>query len=134
MPIEFALPYKQTIFGPVGDPRVLLTARTPLGPRDFRFLIDTGADFSLAPRSLADVLTLNWETLPGADLVGVAPETLRARLGSLPLRLQDRDLTVRCLFADIEECPLVLGWADFLDRFVLTIDPLRRRIVLEDAL
>ncbi len=48
--------------------------------------------------------------------------------------MQDRELTVRCLFVDSDQCPIVLGWADFLDRFVLTIDPLRRRIVLGDAL
>ena len=48
--------------------------------------------------------------------------------------MQDRELTVRCLFVDSDECPIVLGCEDFLDRFVLTIDPLQRRIVLDDAL
>lgn len=82
---------------------------------------------------MAESLGLNWETLPSAELVGAAPAPLRSRLGSLPLRLQDRDLTVRCLFLDADECPLVLGWADFLDRFVLMIDPVERQIVLDDA-
>jgi hypothetical protein len=71
--------------------------------------------------------------MPGAELVGVGPELLRARLGTLPLRLHDRDISVRCLFLDADECPLVLEWADFLDHFVLTIDPVRRRVILDEA-
>ena len=134
MPIEFPLAYKPTPFGPVGDPRIPVTLRTRAGDRTFEFVLDTGADFSVAPRGLADLLNINWDTLPSTELVGVGPETLRARLGSLPLRMQGRALSVRCLFVQIEEAPLVLGWADFLDRFVLTIDPVRRRILLEDAL
>ena len=132
MPLEFALTFKPTVFGLIGDPRISISVRTSRGLRDFRFLIDTGADVSLAPRSLADLLELNWERLPRAAFAGVGPETLQARLGSLPFRLDGRDLTVRCLFVDIEESPLVLGWADFLDRFVLTIDPVRRRVILDD--
>ena len=121
------------MLGFVGDPRIPVTLRTPVGDRLQEFLLDTGADFSLAPRRLADLLGLNWETLPGVAVSGVVPEVVRARLGSLPLRVQDRELLVRCLFVDSDECSLVLGWAYFLDRFVLTIDPLRRRITLDDA-
>jgi hypothetical protein len=132
--IEFPLEYKATPLGLVGDPRIPVRVRTPAGYEDSAFLLDTGADCSLAPRRLADLLGLNWETLPGVAFTGAGPGAVRARLGSLPLRVQDRELTVRCLFLDSDECPLVLGWADFLDRFVLTIDPLRRRIILEDAL
>ncbi len=134
MSSEFPLAYKSTPFGIVGDPRIPVMLLTPAGDQTFEFLLDTGADFSLAPRRLAELLTLDWETLLGAALAGVGPETLQARLGSLPPRVQGLDLTVRRLFMDADECPLVLGWADFLDRFVLTIDPVRRLILLEDAL
>ena len=133
MSIEFRLPYKATVLGFVGDPRIPVLLRTPTGDRSYDFLLDTGADFSLAPRRLADLLGLTWETLPSITVSGIGPEAVRTRLGSLPLRVQGRELTVRCLFVDSDECPLVLGWADFLDRFVLAIDPLRRRIVLDDA-
>jgi predicted aspartyl protease len=131
---EFPLAYKATPLGFVGDPRIPVMLRTPAGDRSEHFLLDTGADCSLAPRRLADQLGLNWETLPSIAFTGAGPEMMHARLGSLSLRVQDRDLTVRCLFIDADACPLVLGWADFLDRFVLTIDPLRRRIVLDDAI
>jgi len=40
--------------------------------------------------------------------------------------------TVRCLFVDAPRVPFILGRADFLDRFVLTIDPAQRRIILTE--
>jgi hypothetical protein len=40
--------------------------------------------------------------------------------------------TVRCLFVDAPRAPFILGRADFLDRFVLTIDPAQRRIILTE--
>jgi predicted aspartyl protease len=132
--IEFSLTFKSTPLGMLGDPRIRVTVRTPTVDEPFDFLLDTGADCSLAPRWLADRLGLDWETLPSIAFSSAGPGMVRARLGSLRLRMQERELTVRCLFLDSGACPLVLGWADFLDRFVLTIDPLRRRIVLDDAL
>ena len=51
-----------------------------------------------------------------------------ARLGRLPIRIGGSELTVRCLFVDNPRTPLLLGRADFLDRFVLTVDQPGRRI------
>ena len=51
----------------------------------------------------------------------------------LPIRIGRIVLDVRCMFVDNPRTPLVLGRADFLDRFVLTIDQPRRRIILEEV-
>jgi hypothetical protein len=40
------------------------------------------------------------------------------------------ELTVRCLFVDGPKSLFILGRADFLDRFVLTIDHAQQKIVL----
>jgi predicted aspartyl protease len=108
------------------------TVRTPSGDRTYAFLLDTGADFSIAPRRLALQLGCEWTTLPEARVIGVEQRRVHARLGSLPLRLASRALTVRCLFVDATRAPFIGGRADVLDRFVLTIDPGRQRIVLTD--
>jgi hypothetical protein len=42
-------------------------------------------------------------------------------------------LAVRCLFVDRPNAMVILGRTDFLDRFVLTIDQPRRRLVLSDV-
>ncbi|MCZ6874557.1 MAG: hypothetical protein O7G88_13685 [bacterium] len=67
--------------------------------------LDTGADFSVAPRRLALQLGLERATLPETHVVGVEQGGVRARLGQLPLRLMSRALTMRCLFVDAARAP-----------------------------
>ena len=132
MSIEFPLRSKLTAFGRVSDPTIPIAVQTPGGERTYMFLLDTGADFSVAPRRLAQQVGLEWTTLPEARVVGVEQRGVRARVGQLPIRVKALTCTVRCLFMDTPSAPFILGRADFLDRLILTIDPARQRIVLTD--
>jgi hypothetical protein len=129
--IEFPLAFKDTAFGPISDPRILVEVRTRAGYETFRFLIDTGADFALAPRLLAEEIGLDWPRLPATPIRGVGAGAVPARFGRLPLRIGDVDLTVRCLFVDSPHAMFILGRADFLDRFILTVNQPGRRIILD---
>ena len=128
--IEFPLRHKLTPFGRVSDPSIPVVVHTSAGDRTYYFLLDTGADFSVAPRRLAHQLGLEWAVLPMARVVGVEQGGVQARLGMLPIRLERLELTVRCLFVDAPRVPFILGRADVLDRFILTINPVQQRIVL----
>lgn len=130
--IEFPLLQKQTPFGMVSDPRIPIIVHTVSGDVTFRFLVDTGADFSLAPRRLAQQTGLEWQALPGANVSGVGPGAMPARLGPLALRIGSVELTVRRLFADVPAALFILGRADFLDRFRLSVDTRLSRITLSD--
>lgn len=131
--IEFPLLYKQTPFGPLSDPKIPVGVKTLTGYHTYRFLVDTGADFSVVPRRLAQQVGLDWDTLPEAQMRGVGQGSVEARLGHLPIRLGRVELSVRCLFVDTR-IAFILGRADFLDRFVLTIDHAQHRIVLAEIL
>ena len=130
MSIEFPLPRRQTPLGIVSDPKIPIAVRTLAGYRIYRFLLDTGADVSLAPRRLAEEAGLDWDTLPETRVAGVEQGGVRARMGHLSIRLGDIEPTIRCLFMAAPGAPFILGRADFLDRLVLTIDPGQRRIIL----
>ena len=130
MSIEFPLLTKHTPLGPLNDPKIPVRVRTTDGYRTYRFLIDTGADFSLAPARLALEIGHDWAVLPKTRVTGVEQGSVRARLGVLPLRIQDVDLKVRCLVMVAERPLFILGRADFLDRFTLTIDSWQRKVVL----
>jgi predicted aspartyl protease len=130
--IEFPLGYKQTSFGSLPDPKVPVAVRTHRGWRMYRFLLDTGADFSLAPRRLAEEVGLLWDTLREARVVGIELGGITARLGHLPLRVGSVELSVRCLFIDAASAPFLLGRADFLERFVVTIDTEQDKIILRE--
>lgn len=131
MSIEFHLRQHLTPYGWLSDPIIPVSVRTLTGYVPFGFLIDTGADFCLAPRRLADRTGLDWNTLVPAELIGVEQQGIHARMGTLSVRIADTDLDVRCLFHDGPNTPYILGRADFLDRFVLTIDQGQQRITLD---
>ncbi|MGH2368875.1 MAG: hypothetical protein ACRDI2_11815, partial [Chloroflexota bacterium] len=85
-----------------------------------------------APRHLAEQIGWDWDGLTDARVRGIGQGSVGARLGRLPIRLGHVDLTVRCLFLDAPSVPFLLGCADLLDRFVLTIDQRRGRIILDE--
>jgi predicted aspartyl protease len=130
--IEFPLRQKRTPFGLVSDPKIPVHVRLLRGDRRYYFLLDTGADFSIAPRRLAHQLGLDWEELRASQVIGVEQRGVNARLGLLPIRLGHLGFTVRCFFVDSLRTPFVLGRADFLDLLILHIDPFARRIILDD--
>jgi predicted aspartyl protease len=130
--IEFPLRQKRTPFGLVSDPKIPVHVRFPQGDRRYYFLLDTGADFSIAPRRLAHQLGMEWAELRASQVIGVEQRGVHARLGLLPIRVGQLDFTVRCFFVDALRTPFVLGRADFLDHLILHIDPSARRIILDD--
>jgi len=128
--IEFPLFLKNTPFGPVSDPKIPVGIRTLAGYRTYGFVIDTGADFAVAPGRLAQQIGLDWNALPETRMTGVEQGGVPARVGYLPIRVGNLEFSVRCLFVAIGKPLFLLGRADFLDRFVLTIDQPQRRIIL----
>ena len=132
MSSEFLFPRLTSPFGPLGSPRIPVTVKTRTGELTYRFLIDTGADVSVAPRGLAELVGLDWHGLPEMTVLGIEQAGVTGRLGQLPVRLAGVDFALRCIFLDVPLAlgPLLLGRADFLDRFVLTLDAARGRITL----
>lgn len=129
---EFPLRRKPTPLGSISDPVIPVAVRTLAGEIVLRFLLDSGADFSLAPRRLAQLAGLAWEGLPTARVMGIGMDTIDARVGTLPLRIGDAELAVRRIFVDSANAPLVLGRADVFDHFAITFDAGRQRITLTE--
>lgn len=130
--IEFPLPRRDTPFGLISDPTISVLVRTLTGDRAYAFLIDTGADISVAPSFLARQVGLDWEALTPASVVGIERGGVTGRLGRLPIRLGSAELQPRCLFLEVPGAPFLLGRADFLDRFALTLDAARGTIILTE--
>ena len=100
-----------------------------------RALIDTGAPFSVLPKSL----WMNLECQHGfvTTLSGLVPlpyAVLKARLSQVTCRISDLNTSAPpfgfwALLAE-GEVPLVLGCAGVLDRATLTVDGPRQRALL----
>ena len=86
----------------------------------------------MASRSLAQRIGHDWAGLPETMVTGIGPGAVPAKLGSLPIRLGEIELSVRCPFLDQRDAPYVLGCADILDRFALTIDAGQGKIIFTE--
>ena len=90
------------------------------------FIVDSGADTSLAPRSLANKLNINWETGEPARMTGISPlpECVvdgRIHLLELFVREVGTRLTIPFCFAE-GDAPFLLGREGFFDAFRITFD------------
>ena len=83
--------------GPV-VPALELLFFTQNGTRLFElFLVDSGADYSLAPKRLCDELGLDWESGEPITLAGISPKpecTVSARILDVPIQFPELDATL----------------------------------------
>ena len=128
---EFPLREKQTEFGPLPDPKIVLPVKTSGGYKDFRFLLDTGADFTMLPFTMADELGVDIENAPEVTVTGIKREEVRARLAEVTVRIGEVEVELSCLYCMKEDMPYLLGRMGLFQRFNIAFDNRRKRIVFE---
>ena len=84
------------------------------------------------PRRLADDLGLDWDALQPLRVSGVGQGVGPSEAWHIVDQTGGIELTVRCLFLDQRDAPYILGCADVLDRFALTIDTGQGKIVFTE--
>ena len=132
MRFEFSLREKRTQFGRVSDPKIDLPVKTPAGCRVFRFLVDTGSDFSMLPLTVADELGADVESAPEIAVRGIGRSAVKGQLAEITLMIGDSQVQVPCIFSHEEGTPFLLGRMGFFQRFNITFDNRRKKIVLEE--
>ncbi len=132
MPIEFPLSEKRTRFGLLPDPKITLNVRTRGGYFPYRFLLDTGADVSMVPFSMAEDLGLDVSRCPRDQCSGIEGRPVLVYRTAMVVRIGDVDLTLRCLISESDSTPFLLGRADFFSRFNITFDNHRKTISLTE--
>ena len=131
MSFEFSLPEIETEFGRLPVPTIALPVKTTDGHRLLDFLIDSGASFTVLPRSQAEVLGVDLSGARKMTARGIEGSGVSAQLAEITLRIGDVDLAVPCLFSSNENTPYLLGRMGLFSRFNITFDNRRKKIVLE---
>ncbi len=101
------------------------SARAPRRRRTLRFLVDTGAFYTMVPRDILESLRIRpirQETFQFAD-----GRKARWKVGEAQVSIDGRQATRLVVFGKPGTQPL-LG-ADTLEGLALTVDPRRRRLV-----
>ncbi len=95
------------------------------------FVVDSGADVSLGPRALCDMLGLAWENGTPTQLRGISPRpecVVAATLHSVEIYIREARcrITIPFCFAE-SDAPLLLGRESFFDAFGVHFD--KRKLV-----
>jgi len=124
---------QKTQTGTVYRPVVDLLFNEETGRNLYSFIVDSGADISLAPRQLAERIGLDWDKGSKITLSGISPKpecTLEGRIHNVSALVPDLafELALPVCFAN-GNAPLLIGREGFFDEFDITLDKTRRRTV-----
>ena len=122
-----------TLYRPVID--LLLSEKT--GYNVYSFIVDSGADVSLAPRQLAERIGINWIKGSRVTLTGISPKpecSLEGRIHEVSALIPDIEfeLSLSMCFAN-GNAPYLVGRKGFFDEFIITLDKQKRRTVFRRA-
>ena len=84
--------------------------------------IDSGADISLIPRQLGDVLGLSFSKGQVSSIRGIGKGTISVIISNVDAIIGTRTLKTRIAWALTEDVPLILGRLDIFDAFKVTFD------------
>lgn len=80
-------------------------------------LVDTGADITLIPRSIGEVLVNDITLGKQASIKGITPFELIVYVHELKLRVINKEFQAKVAVADSDDVPVVLGRFQALDLF-----------------
>ncbi len=94
--------------------------------------VDSGADVTLIPKSVGDILGLTIEKSDQiTEVKGVGERGVPIIIKKLKLRIGEKEFETRIAWALIEEVPLLLGRMDVFNLFDISFEK-NRKTVFED--
>ena len=118
---RFSFPYKKepsSIFGYVYRPVVEMYLRTGEGEWfNVSPYADSGADITILPRSVCEILGLRLQDGQENVVTGVSGEEIKIFIHKITVRIGDEEIEIRAGFAEREDIPYLLGRTDILNRF-----------------
>jgi len=79
--------------------------------------IDSGADITLIPRSMGELLGFEFNKSEITELSGVGGGMVAVIIKKVPMRIEEYEFDVKIAWSMIEEVPYLLGQEGVFDRF-----------------
>jgi len=127
--IEFALVDKRTSIGIVSDAIIPVQVLYEFGYQTLQFILDTGADFSMLPRHMADLMGIDLSECEQGVSYGIEGEGLNVYASRIQIKIGNVELKIRCLFLENENTPYISGRADIFANFNITFDNKNKKIL-----
>lgn len=101
--------------------------------KQYRFIIDTGADISVAPRYICDRLFISWDNGELVEMKGISKKkecAVQGRIHFIDIILLDINLNIPICFAD-GDAPFLIGREGFMDYFDIKFIKRRNETIFE---
>ncbi len=110
----FKFPYRPKItkhYGVIPNPVVTVFIKTPFGFEPVTFLVDTGADVSMLPRSWSKRLGINLKKLPSHTMLTASGKEMEVYHSKITIKLERNaeEITIPCAFTASDKTPILLG-------------------------
>lgn len=130
MSVDLPLGLKPTHRGIITNPKLPVEILTNVGWIPYLFLLDTGADFTMVPRRIAEMAGIDMVACPKGTAYGLEGGGVEVYRSVLRARIAEVELDLRCSIGEDDRMPFLLGRADFLERFEVSINVRERKIRL----
>lgn len=129
--IRIICPKTNTIWGEIFYPGLKVDVwLTLVGYQPIEFILDSGADCTLVPRYMANLVGIPIPSMPDTYVTGITRRRMPAYKGRLRLRIQSEEFEVRCLFTRSNTTAFLLGRLDFFSLFDVRFDGRNGQIIL----
>lgn len=116
-------------FGFITEPIIPVLILTKNGSYQlYDFILDTGADCCILPKTIAGDLGIDIDSLPKICFKGIEGGTIDAYLTKITMKITNTPIEVTCVLANSEKIPFILGRVDIFDRFNILFDNKNKQI------
>lgn len=130
MSLIYPLNDVQTSLGIIPEPIIPVQVLTFEGYRSFDFLLDTGADCTMLPAYVAEILRIDLKKARRAHSMGIEGEGIPVRIHEMDIKIGNHKLRIKCLFSPNETTPFILGRLGLFSHFNILLDNKHKRIKL----
>lgn len=129
--IEHDCPSIDTSFGVVFTPKIQVDVKLAAGIfQRFEFLVDSGADVTVLPYSMAPIVGYPLPSAPDVALTGIDGRSTLGYSAHITLKIGNQEHTIRCIFTESDLMPFLLGRVDFFHVFNVLFDGKLNKLTL----
>jgi len=99
--IEFPLVNKRTSFGIIPDSLIPVEVLTKFGYQPLDFVLDTGADFTMLPHHMAEVIDVDLSTCPQSRSYGIEDDGVKVYVSQIQIKIGQVELKVQTSSPDL---------------------------------
>ncbi len=120
---------------PVKLPTIPVTLASDKGQIKIVAMVDSGSDFTIVPKSIADILKIDLTQSATEKVIGIGgrvDSSLSDVTLSVKYEYQTISIIIRILVVDTDDIPLLIGRKGFFDRFEVTVNEREQIVKIKD--